>query len=71
MGVVVATGAGDTHLLQHLHSTLPGLGLRDLVVQQDHFCNLISYPCHRVQGSHGILEDHGNLASAHLLHLTL
>lgn len=44
-------------------------GQIDLVVQQDHFCNLISYPCHRVQGSHGILEDHGDLSAADPAHL--
>ena len=37
----------------------------------DSLHNLIAHAINRIQACHGLLEDHGDVATAHLLHLGL
>ena len=73
MGVVVDAllRRGDAHQAQHLDGPLSGLGLGHLLVLQDHLHDLVAHGVDRVEGGHGILEDHGDLLAAHPAHLPL
>ena len=57
----------DADLLEHLDGTLECGARRDLLVQQEGLGQLLADPVHRVQGRHGLLEDHADLARAHLV----
>ena len=68
---VDALAVGDAHHLQQLDGA--GLdiafGFSDAVVQLDDLVHLVADAEHRVQGGHGLLEDHGHRVAADVLHL--
>ena len=60
---------GDPHPAQHFHTTGQGIGPADLfVVGTDHLDHLIPDAVDRVEGGHGLLEDHRDLAAPYLAH---
>ena len=61
----------DLYQLQHLNGALFGFRLVQIRVQHQRFHDLFSHGKYRVQGSHGLLEDHGDLSAADLAHLIL
>ena len=61
----------DAHFLQRRDRALHGLIGRDALVQQDRLQDLVADAVHRVQAGHRLLEDHRDLAAAHLQHLVL
>ena len=66
MGVVLQhTGrVGDAHLLQHIRRMGPGLLLILVRVQHDGLHHLPVNAHGRVQGAHGLLEDHAHAPAA-------
>ena len=62
---------GNTHVVQHLHRSGAGSGLRQAIVQHDHFRNLLANGHQWVERGHRFLKDHRDLAAAHLPHLGL
>jgi hypothetical protein len=56
--------ARDLDLAQHFHRPLPGFRAGQSLVQADSFRDLLADPEHRVQGRHGFLKNHGDLAPA-------
>ena len=63
--------ARDPHLLEQLDRLLPRLRLRHVVVAPDRLGDLRPDRQRRVQRGHRILEDHRDLAAAHVLELLL
>ena len=59
----------DAHGVQQLHGLGAGLRLIHPQVQLHRLFDLSAHREHRVQRTHGILEDHGNLFAANLPHL--
>ena len=69
--VVTCLRIGDSNQGKKLNGSCLTVGFTHLLaVLFQHFLDLFSNLHSWIQGSHRILEDHGNLASAHLLHLT-
>ena len=65
-------GVVDADQLQHVHRSVPGLFLRDLVVvalQRLH--QLVADGVDRVEAGHGVLEDHGDILAPDVSHLLL
>ena len=52
------------HELKHAQGAQPGLVGRDLAVQPDRLHDLGAHGVDRVQGRHGLLEDHGHFLAA-------
>ena len=72
MGIVIVTGSGDAYHLQHLLRLLAGLILGEMgMVGGDNLLDLVADGHNRVQGGHGVLEDHRDLPAAELTHLPL
>ena len=58
----------DTDQLQHLAGFGANFLRRQLAMELDHFCDLIAHALNRIQRGHRILEDHGDLCAADMLH---
>ena len=58
-------GIGNLNLGQQLHAACPGLLLGHFEVQRQHLHDLVAHRVHRRQGGHGLLENHGDLSTAH------
>ena len=58
-----------SYQFQHLLRFLSGLFFTHLVVCGDGFHDLVSHRIDRIEGGHGILEDHSAVSSAEILHL--
>ena len=71
MGIVVIPllRSGDTNHAQHLDGLLLGLGTMDALVDLDGFLDLVTDGLGRIQGAHGLLENHGDTLTTDLLHL--
>ena len=61
-GIVVqpAGRVGDAHLAEEVRRFFPGLGPVQPLVEPQHLRHLGPHGVHRVQGGHGVLEDHGD-----------
>ena len=69
MGIVVIACRCDANHLHHIGRLLLGLLLRQFgVVVLDDFQDLIANRHYRIQGGHRVLENHRDLASAHMTH---
>ena len=66
VGVVLGPLRADPHEPQHLVGAVPDLPPLQVRVQGDHLHDLLLDGHDGVQGGHGVLEDHGDLAAAHV-----
>ncbi|OPZ42181.1 MAG: hypothetical protein BWY94_02198 [Actinobacteria bacterium ADurb.BinA094] len=64
-------GFGDAHLLQHVDGTRDGRIVREAHVDLDALGHEAFDREYRVQAGHGVLEDHRDVAAAHLADLAL
>ena len=71
MGVIFRPFRRDAHGLQHLLGPLLPLVAVAFFVFADDLRDLVAHGHHRVEGGHGVLEDHGDLASPDLPHFVL
>src|ERR1035437_8076426 len=62
-------GRGDTDGFQHFHGSAPGFPTRHVAMSLDRFGDLVTDSEYRVQGRHGLLEDHAHVAAPDLAHL--
>ena len=71
MGILLGhdLGVRDLHVPENLHGLCRGLLLFHVLVNHEHLGDLLLDGEHRVQGGHGLLEDHGDLVAADLVHL--
>ena len=71
MGILVLSGGGNTHQRQRLINAGFNffLAAAAIVVNIKRLSNLFPHSQHRVQGSHGVLEDHGDLIATDLAHI--
>ena len=69
--VYALLGLGNAHGVQQLHSALQRLLLGVAAVQAQALSHLLADLVDRVQAGHGVLEDHGDIVAAHVLHLRL
>ncbi len=69
MRVVVqaALGVGDAHQFKQLDGPVVGLFGRHRIVAAQRFGLMPPHAEHRIERGHGVLEDHSDLAAAHLL----
>ena len=71
MGIVPCPVGADAHLGQNVHHALLGLGLGAVLVPENDLRHLVPHSHDRVQGGHGVLEDHGDLVAPDVLDLLL
>ena len=71
MGVIGGPVRADAHLAQNIDHPLLGLHLGAVLVAEDHLGHLVAYGHHRIQGGHGVLEDHRDLVASDVLDLFL
>ena len=73
VGVLVRTPLrlGHAHEPEHVHGALPCIAPGQALVANERLRDLATHRDHRIQRCHRLLEDHRDLASAHLLHLRL
>ena len=71
MRIFTVAGSGNANHFQHVLGHLFAFGFGDILVQHDHFHDLISHTHGGVQGGHRVLEHHGHFGPAYLLHLAL
>ena len=69
MGVFVGPLPGDTHQFQHLLGPLHGGVFIQALMELQALGDLLPHGEHRVQGGHGVLEDHGYVLAPDLVHL--
>ena len=69
MGIILIALRPDAHHLQHIHSLLFCLLFGAVLMQADHFTDLITDGNHGIQRRHGILEDHADLFPSVFPHL--
>ena len=62
-------GVGDSDFVEQIQGAFAGAGTGDFLVDQKRLDQLVSNAQIRVQGGHGVLEDHGDAASADLVEL--
>ena len=66
--VDAAVRFGDADQAQHIDGFFPGRLLVELLVQNDGFHDLVADGEHRIQRSHRLLENHGNIIAANFAH---
>ncbi len=64
-------GLGDTHEVEKLGSALERLGLGVAAMQAQALADLFTDLVDRVERSHRVLEDHGDIVAADVAHLVL
>jgi hypothetical protein len=64
-------GGRDSHLSKKFDGPLHGFRLPNFSVAHNDFTDLISHPENRVEGRHGLLEDHGNPVASDGIHFFL
>ena len=71
IAVCPASRLGDAGCCQQLDSLFHGLRLAQALFELQHLGNLGANGQQRVQRRHGLLKNHGDIATAHGLHLAL
>ena len=71
MRVFIVAMGGNAHHFQHLLRLSAHLGGALVAVQPDDLGDLLAHGDDRVQGGHGVLEDHRDALAAHVVHLFL
>ncbi len=66
MGILRHAVARDAHQLQHLLGLEQGVLVVQPAVDLHALGDLFAHGLDGVEGAHGVLEDHGHLAAAHL-----
>ena len=65
-------GVGDAHLPEQLHTAAVPLGAAELgLVEAEHLVHLVLDGVDWIEGGHGVLKDHGDVAATDLVHLLL
>ena len=68
VGAVAFLRVGDAHVVEHLNYPALGLGLSNLLVEEDCLPHLLAHGDGGIQGGHRLLENHADFAAPHLLH---
>ena len=71
VGILPVAFPGNSYQFQHLRCFDGRIRLGALFMNSDTLGNLTSHGHNRIQGGHGVLEDHGNLLAADGAHLLL